>query len=294
MGGRLVNTADSPLTEYPDGTTYKAYITATGLTIKDAKLRLTNDTVPDMAEELFEFESLPGYTAQDVCKYHRDNCPPGTDIHCRVILVFDTTKIEDGALSITLRADPHGYPDALRETCVDAALQACSLGVGCLDWQGARETAFAGYGSLGTMPRFALYSTLAGYPKHETNRTTAKEIDIGLHCTSSSDNEDEMSQVMENHELSRYKLIEDNSQFTVDGLCGGHEVCAEELGLDRNYFAVLDESYDRDGVLLVQIEPRARFRCMPPGAGELLWWRAIGFMTWLDAKEFAVKNFGGS
>ncbi|KAK5991702.1 hypothetical protein PT974_07735 [Cladobotryum mycophilum] len=256
-----------------EGCDVKVYVTTSGLTTEQVNRLLENDSMPDT--ELFDIEYLNGYTTQQLCKHHCDHHPLGTR----------------GVLVVTLRADYHGLPDAVRQLPSYAAMCAGSLSIGNSDWQPQRTVAFSNsQEGQEPIPHFILYNLLPENDRDAFNKV-AQAIDEGIHeidGNTFSGDADASAQYDPEKVLERYHPVTPENK-DLDEISTRHGQLAADLGLDANRFAVVDQQRENEGTLLVQVEPKDQFRCKGPSDGELLWWISISFMTWDDAKEFASR-----
>ncbi|KAM0324450.1 hypothetical protein ACHAQA_008232 [Verticillium albo-atrum] len=75
---------------------------------------------------------------------------------------------------------------------------------------------------------------------------------------------------------------------SLDEVMDGHAAQAQENTQDPDMFAVIDEEYETQGVLIVRVSPeKDLFRCKGEVAGEILKWVFINFKTWDEVKAFA-------
>ncbi|KAM0323311.1 hypothetical protein ACHAQA_008903 [Verticillium albo-atrum] len=75
---------------------------------------------------------------------------------------------------------------------------------------------------------------------------------------------------------------------SLDSVVDRHAAQALENKQDPNMFAVIDNNYETQGVLIVRVSPeKEMFRCKGEVAGEILKWIFINFMTWDEAEAFA-------
>ncbi|KAK3185751.1 hypothetical protein K4F52_005406 [Lecanicillium sp. MT-2017a] len=236
--------------------------------------------------ERFHCKDLYEYSAQQVCQYHRQHYPDGNKdgIHASNFLLFDSDEPKTrGVLLVDLRKDT-GYADAVRRLPSEAALGAAAVAVGSSDWQTTRQTAFTmpGENSL-VLARFALYNLADGTP---FAKRALSRIDCGIHDLDIYEYQDTGSmqsgeaEENEDHYNFRYEvIIPGTKDSTVEDIIGRHNGIASAKGLDDNRFVILDNEYEQEGVLIVQVDPKDQFLCKGAPAGELIWWIAIGFTT---------------
>lgn len=273
-----------------DGLPVKVYVTTSSLTEESVRSLLYNEEMG--STDLFEIETLYGYASQDICRAHRENHPRGGPMHSRVFVIFDSDDhIKRGALVVTLRAY-HGYPDAVRHLLPYAALCAGSLSIDHSHWAAERQSTFTiGEEGLDKVSKFALYSLVPD--DEQTFDDAARAIDEGIQWIDADEptSSDENAHVEDITRISldRYYVLKPESH-DIDDIFTRHRQIASKMALDENYFAIVDRQRGTQRTLLAQVEPKDEVRCKGPPAGELLWWIAIGFMNWEDAKKYASSG----
>ncbi|CEJ84924.1 hypothetical protein VHEMI03618 [[Torrubiella] hemipterigena] len=172
----------------------------------------------------------------------------------------------------------------------EASMSCAALAVASINWTEVRESAFLT--EKPAMIRIALYDNRASKDKQGFLRI-AEAVDFGVHYVVSDgeiDDGEPPPKLDSLDGLNRYKAIELKGAESTDAVCKRHQQQSTEKSLDQNRLAIVDDKFDDEGILLVQIEPRMEVRCKPPVGGELLCWKAAGFMTWEEVEEFASKH----
>ncbi|KAJ4145983.1 hypothetical protein LMH87_004814 [Akanthomyces muscarius] len=279
----------SALTE---DTNFKVYCTASRLTEEEIYRFLYSDVYDSLEDlkEQFTIKSVPGQRPLEIFRYQNNNYKtPGYSEQDYFLIVDSADAKKDGLLLCNLKAD-HGFPDAVRSVPDEAAIEAASLSIANTDWFEARENAFVT--EEPPMRRLVVYDNRASKEPNSFLRL-AEAVDNGLHYVFNDPDNDEPPPLEQSlDDLFRYTAVELDGHVSTNELCKQHQRRAEETNLDQDRFAVVDDRFPEKGVLLLQVEPRREFHCKPPAAGELLWWNAIGLMSWHEIEEFASHHSG--
>lgn len=270
----------------------KVYCTVPNLGEEAIYNFIRNDVVSTI-NDLKEGSSIifmPGQTPQQIFQYQYDSYRnPDYDEQWFFLIVDTTNAAKDGILLCNLHPY-HGFRDAVRQMPDEASMSCAALAVASINWEDMRESEFSNGNP--TIPRFALYDNRISRNESSFLRI-AEAVDFGVHYVvgDPESNDDEPPPELDNLDgLDRYTAIELKGHLSTDELCKQHQRHAEEKGLDQNRLAVADNKFADEGALIVQVEPRKEFRCKPPVGGELLWWDAIGFMSWDEIEDFASKH----
>lgn len=273
-----------------EDTSFKVYCTVSDLTEEEIYGFLLSDVYDSLEDlkEQFTIKSVSGQRPLEIFRYQKDNYKiPDYSEQDFFLIVDSASAKKDGLLLCNLKAD-HGFPDAVRGLPDEAAIEVASLSIANTDWFETRENAFIT--EEPQVRRLVVYDNRVRKEPISFLRL-AEAVDNGLHYGSNDPDNDDPPPLGQNLDnLFRYTAVELDGHVSTDELCKQHQRRAEEKNLDQGRFAVIDDSFADEGVLLVQVKPRREFRCKPPAAGELLWWNAIGLMSWDEIEEFASKN----
>lgn len=278
-----------------DEDSIKVYCNVNGLTAQTIYELLRSDAAGTIAEvkEQFAVIVLPEQRPLQIFQYQDTHYKkPDYDEQSYFLIVDSPDPVADGVLLCNLTGD-HGFPDAVREEPAMAGMAAGSLGIANSNWCEMREGAWCEDEPL--VRRLAVYDNRASTQGQSSRLRMVEAVDYGLHYAYKNvedlDDPDEPPPLKKSvDDLFRYTAIELDGHQSTDELCEQHQQLAEENGLFQNAFAVIDDRFDEEGVLLIQTNPRKELRCKPPVAGELLWWHAVGLMNWAEMEAFAAKH----
>ncbi|KAG5913455.1 hypothetical protein E4U61_006861 [Claviceps capensis] len=258
---------------------FKVYITASDLkesVVLQALSRYHHGEIEDIVIERFD-----GLDTQEVIHIHRNSSHREYGTHPTLLLILDSTDLEErGALLVSLN-EYHGFDDALRlipDLSIDFM---SSLSASAEGWYTLRLDVPDEKTAATPFRWFALY-------KASSQRGTFNEAVVAMNRgvqeagVAGPDRESGVE------ELPRIYTAARGRQRSLDQIIDDHPFFAEMRGVDPDHFAVIDGEYRKKGALIVQVSPeRDSFRCKGDVAGEILRWIFINFMTWDEAKAIA-------
>lgn len=269
--------------------TTKVYCTVPNFSEEAIYELLRNDILKDITEvkEIHYIIFMPGKTPLQISQYQYDNYrDPEYEEQWSFLIVDRVDAAKDGVLLCNLHPY-HGFRDAVRQKPAEASMSCAALAVASINWSEVRESAF-----LTATTRIALYDN-RGNKDAQGFLKMAEAVDFGVHyvVADPEDDDDEPPPSLDSLDgLHRYTAIELPGNESTDTICTQHQRQSTEMNLDPNRLAIIDDKFDDEGVLLVQVEPRRELRCKPPVGGELLCWNTLGFMTWEEMEECAAKH----
>ncbi|PHH61414.1 hypothetical protein CDD81_385 [Ophiocordyceps australis] len=269
------------------GTRFKVYLTRHELRRKAVEAALCRGLDQDcVSDETFIFIDMAGKTTQEAVQHFRDTRDTkDRTINGSMLLVFDSADlVERGALLISLY-EYHGYDDAVRLRPAAAHVAICALNVGNDNWYSQRHGVPNEQTARMPVDWFALYDLLAS-DDADLFQQALVAMGQGVMLLGTDTEEQELDLGPVKNIFRRVRPNDDDA--SLEHLEQRHAAFATHSFLDNDYYAVIDQDYQDDGVLIVRLWPQVEsFRCRLPVAGELLRWIFINFMTWDDAK----KNF---
>ncbi|KAG5975037.1 hypothetical protein E4U56_004005 [Claviceps arundinis] len=258
---------------------FKVYITASDLkesAVLQALRRYHCGEIEDIVIERFD-----GLDTQEVIHIHRNSSHHECGTHPTLLLILDSTDLEErGALLVSLN-EYHGFDDALRlipDLSIDFMSSLSAVGEG---WYTLRLDVPDEKTAATPFRWFALY-------KASSQRSIFNEAVVAMNRGVQEAGVAGPDRESSAEELPRIYTAARGRQRSLDQIIDDHPFFAETRGLDPDHFAVIDGEYRKKGALIVQVSPeRDSFRCRGNVAGELLRWIFINFMTWDEAKAIA-------
>ena len=235
--------------------------------------------------------------------------------HSRVLFVVDREAVEKHGLLLILTSH-HGFLDAVRRLLNedDTGGLGAALENGCQNWEYVREMPHPS-DPLKPYRRYAVYNSALGL-----ENSPNESIQITTYDSSRYANPRlfDLLQTLSRGLDELYPFSEDLPKVipedgrraegpdiyvgvtttgkSIDEIKTMHVGIAKENNLDQDYFIIIDQSWETEGLLFVKLQPEDKEEELQRGndefrhpatsvkAGELLNWIFMGLMTWEDAK----------
>ncbi|KAG5978968.1 hypothetical protein E4U55_005700 [Claviceps digitariae] len=258
---------------------FKVYITDPDMDEPSVLEALCGENEEDF--ETFRVELLDGYSTQEVIEHHKEINHNESGTNSTLLLVVDSTDLEERGMLLVSLEEYHGFDDAIRLIPEDANNIICSLSISNDDWFTVRQDVPEVKTAATPLEWFALYNAMA---KKYDYYSALREMNVGLQEMGVDQAEEDGDPA----EVPKFYKPARAGNRNLDQIISDHPFYAEEHDVDPDHFALVDGDYRTKGALLVQLVPeRDSFRCEGYVAGEILRWIYINFMTWDEAKDFA-------
>lgn len=253
---------------------FRIYITASGLGSREVVTALGDGSKEDADD--FQPVTLEGLAAQAVVGHHRSD---NGGMHSSLFIIVDANAMDKRGVLLVSLDEYHGFDDAVRYPPTEARNAIHSLSIGNEDWYTVRQ-------DLPNHEWFALYDLLPPHCRFEFGKAMLAMNqglqDAGVDDAAEEGDSDELPRI--------YQAAQPDSR-DISHVSDGHAAYARDHDLDPWRFAVIDEEYQTQGVRIAQARPAEdSFYCRGLVAGELLRWIFVGFVTWEEAKEIAIKQ----
>jgi hypothetical protein len=216
-------------------------------------------------------------TVQSVIDYHRTLSHKDQDVHPTLLVVLDTHDVSGrGVLIVNL--DYYNTIDAVRMPISEAGISICSLSIDNNTWEETRESCNDQRPPLTAVKQFLVY----GLHLDKNN--------LEISCQSLNDGLGALNAQGEPEGFAEYRSIYVKGPLEDDlgQIKAGHCRIARETGCSESMFAVVESTYSKDGVLLVNLnesDNEGHIQKKLPIAGEVLNWVYLGLWTWYEASR---------